>query len=151
MQSVTHSLVYREDRDIDTVLAGKISQRNFPTSEDKANWIISNFRVRAENVLKGAPRFKQGDELLVQDDGGTVMVRGVEVVAVGLNRPLVSGKRYLFFGNITDDGRLLRTATLEEPVPGGLLVNIRPQGNERLEKMSLNRALDHLRKEMRKR
>jgi hypothetical protein len=148
VQRVVSRLVYRDDMDRDAVIAGTFSGRNVPASEDRANWVISSIRVRVEDVLKGAPALKEGDQLLVQDDGGSAMVRGVEVVAaVPWQAPLVSGKRYLFFGHIVDDGRLFRTATYEEPSPFAFLVNIGPQkgDGDRLETFNLEDALVHLR------
>jgi hypothetical protein len=154
--SVRHKLVHRDDMDIDAIIAsgstaaGDVSRRNVPASEDGANWIIASIRARVEGFVKPASVLKEGQELLFEEDGGTAMVRGVEVVAtVPWHRPMMSGKRYLVFGSLTEEGKLLRTAVYEEPSPFAVLVGIGPQrAGDQLETFSVQQALFHLGQEM---
>lgn len=150
VQSVRHNLVYRDDMDIEALTAGTLTQRNAPASDDKANWVISSIRARLESVLKGGPALKEGDEIVFEEDGGTAMLSGVEIVAtVPWQGPLSSGKRYLVFGSITDDGRLLRTAAYEEPSPFAQIVGVGPQvKGDRLESFNVEQVLFHLQQEM---
>jgi len=147
--AVTGRLVYSADV---APAAANPGERSVPATEDRANWIVSSVLLHVERVIKGPPALASGDRLLLDDNGGTAMVRGVTVDAViPWERPLEAGKRYLLFGSIHSGNRRSKVAVYEEPSPGARLSSTTTKGKQgRLETLTMGEAIDYLVREVRR-
>jgi hypothetical protein len=117
-----------------------------PAPESEADVIGSTVTARIETVVKGGRGIEPGSAITFEEEHGTALIRGVTVeYRIPWLQPLVAGRRYLFFANFTEDGRLVRREAYEEKLPGFLLVrtyldaDTRP--NDEFESMTLNEAL----------
>jgi hypothetical protein len=154
VESVQPRLVYRADMDARALDRGVAD--NWPyrsADEDTATWIVSSVRGRFEQVLKPSSKLRVNEPLTFDDEGGSLMLRGVQVDAVvPWHTPLVGGKRYLWFGSFTPDGRVRhRDMMFVEPQPGALLVSMAtPGGGSRVQELTMSEAVAYVRAEMAK-
>jgi hypothetical protein len=128
------------------------NERNAVVPEERANWIVSGVLLRIERVVKGPTDLASGERLLVYDNSGSAIVRGVTIdTVIPWERSLAAGKRYLLFGSILDGNRLSRAAVYEESSPGAKLTSASNNGQHgRLETLTLAEAIDYVERELRR-
>ncbi len=121
-------------------------------AEARANWIVSGVLLRIERVLKGPTDLASGEQLLVYDNSGSAIVRGVTIdTVIPWERSLAAGKRYLLFGSILDGNRLWRAAAYEESSPGAKLTSASTNGaHGRLETLTMAEAIGYVESEPRR-
>jgi hypothetical protein len=151
VESTLPHLVYRVDMDSDLELL-EFSTKSESADENRANWIMSTIRARVERVLKGKDVIEPSTQLRFEEDGGTLVLRGVQVRAVvPWETPLTPGKRYLWFGSVASYGKMWRNAMYVEPAPGAPLVSVTNHGRgRRLEGLRLDDAIAYVEGEMKK-
>ena len=145
VESISPHLVYRADMDADAELL-EFSTKSEPADESRANWIMSSVRARVERVLKGSDVMEAGSQLRYEEDGGSLIVRGVQVTAaVPWYTPLTPGKTYLWFGSVAAHGKMWRNAMYVEPAPATPLVSVTNHGRgRRLEGLRLKDAIAYV-------
>lgn len=92
VESIDSTLIYRDS---------EWREREVPA--DEANWVVSNVRVRVEDILKGGEQLGSaiGDRISLKVEGGTAMIRGTLVDAVVPWELAMAPKgRYLLFGRM---------------------------------------------------
>ncbi len=129
-----------------------------PTSDDKADQIVSNITTRVERVLKGGSVIKEGERFYFQEDTGTATLKGVQVeTRVPWVEPYVVGRRYLVFGTFAPveervfkgDPKWMAGLVYGEPSPGGLLTRVFLDMSEgEFETMGLDQAVAHVEREL---
>ena len=124
-----------------------------PVPEDQADRIGSTVTARVEAVVKGSRGIDVGALINFQEECGAALIRGITVeYRIPWLRPLVAGRRYLFFANFAEDGGLVGRLAYEEIKPGTVLVrtyldaDVRP--SDEFEQLTLDSALFRVKSEL---
>lgn len=124
-----------------------------PAPDHDANWVVSMVTAKADDVLKAPDGIKPGGRFSFQEEYGTVIIHGVQVdFRNPYRKPLVAGRRYLFFGSVGRD-QISRHEAYEEPESGALvrrtnLDEVETRRYDELEQLTFDAAVFRVRDEI---